>query len=82
MEQLNCFYHPNREAKNKCCKCGKLLCLECQKHVRMSSRAIDPRIYCPECENRTKRGMKISMFGGIILMIIMLIFVLNRLDII
>lgn len=27
---LNCYYHPDREAKEKCEICGKLICLECK----------------------------------------------------
>ncbi len=34
MEQLTCFFHPNRKANKKCTRCGKFLCLECQKTVR------------------------------------------------
>ncbi|MFX0063179.1 MAG: hypothetical protein ACFFC7_13460 [Candidatus Hermodarchaeota archaeon] len=30
MSNLQCFYHPEREAATKCEKCGKLICLECK----------------------------------------------------
>ena len=84
MEQLTCFYHPNREANKKCSRCGKFLCLECQKTVRSSSSSnvIHERVYCPECGKKAKNIKKISMSVGVILMIVMLIFVLNMTDII
>ncbi|NHI94041.1 MAG: zinc-ribbon domain-containing protein [Candidatus Lokiarchaeota archaeon] len=28
---VNCYYHPDREAINKCENCGKLLCVECKQ---------------------------------------------------
>ena len=28
---LKCYYHPDREASEKCEKCEKLICLECKK---------------------------------------------------
>jgi len=36
MSDLNCYYHPNLTAKEKCNVCGKLLCQQCStqhKHV-------------------------------------------------
>ncbi|MCP4762979.1 MAG: hypothetical protein GY870_14465 [archaeon] len=29
-KRLNCFYHPSREATNKCDNCGNLICLDCK----------------------------------------------------
>ena len=84
MEHLTCFYHPNREATQKCSKCGKLICLECQTTVRSttSSNVIHERVYCPECGKIAKNIRKIFMLVGFVLMGIMLIFALNFMDVI
>ena len=83
MEQLTCFYHPNREATQKCSSCGKFLCLECQKVLRTSyGRAMSDVVLCSECVKRTSKMRKISMFVGVILMAVMLYFMLNFMDII
>lgn len=83
MEQITCFFHPNREANKKCIKCGKFLCLECQKVLRTTSgRAMSDVVFCSECVKRTSNMRKISMFVGFVLMGIMLIFALNFMDVI
>ena len=84
MEQLTCFYHPNREATKKCSRCGKFLCLECQKTVRStsSSNVINERVYCPECGKKATNIRKISMCVGLTIFLAMLIFILNKMDII
>ena len=70
MEKPICYFHPNREATEKCAKCGKFLCLECQKNVRISSGVSDHRsvhieIYCSECKKirseTQKKIMKIVL---------------------
>jgi len=33
---LKCYYHPEREAQSKCDKCGKIICLECEKSFNVS----------------------------------------------
>ena len=83
MEQLTCFFHPNREANKKCIKCGKFLCLECQKVLRTTSgRAMSDVVLCSECVKRTSKIRIISMSFGVVVMIGVLIFMLNKMGII
>ncbi len=74
MEHLTCFYHPNREATQKCSKCGKLICLECQTTVRTTSSGTSnialTRMYCPECGKTAKNIRKVSMIVAFSLIII------------
>jgi len=51
---LNCHYHPDREAKTKCEICGKLICLECKMvlnttHGTDESRYVIRHEACPLC---------------------------------
>jgi len=84
MEQLTCFYHPNREATQKCSRCGKFLCLECQKKVthRSSQGGISERVYCPECGKKTIKVKGIVFVVGVAIMITLLIVTFKFLDII
>ncbi len=47
MTNPSCYYHPSREAMDKCESCGKLICVECKNvyRYRRSSGTSDHRRY-------------------------------------
>ena len=51
MSNINCYYHPNRNAIEKCELCGKTICLECKRvyretrsHGTSDNRSLFPRL--------------------------------------
>ncbi len=42
LEVLHCYYHPNRETRLRCNKCGKPICTECAVRTPVGYR-------CPDC---------------------------------
>ncbi len=86
MEQITCFFHPNRDATKKCIKCEKYLCLECQKFLRnISGRAMSDVVFCSKCVKAIrKRRIILGLVGlafGITIMYLILTFALNKMEI-
>ena len=57
--RTSCFYHPNREAVDKCEKCNRLICLEDKMIYRTTGgQYSDGRKYvlCPICYNERERA--------------------------
>ncbi|MFX1502350.1 MAG: zinc-ribbon domain-containing protein [Promethearchaeota archaeon] len=83
---LKCVYHPDREASDKCEKCGKVICLECKMVYHETihhgtgdnsyaySRQFD---LCPPCfyDRKIKKYGTTNMIGGIIGIIFIIIFI-------
>ncbi len=69
MSDLNCFYHPDLEAKEKCKVCGKALCLQCSKqHKHVDSMPPPPPQDLPRWkidEGRLKKAKRRPTDSGV-----------------
>ena len=79
MENLNCEFHPTRNATLKCEDCGKLLCLECNRVHRIRHSGTEhssgytekfnicPFCYCSRIEKKNIVGFIVLIVMGIIM---------------
>ena len=80
MSELNCHYHPNREASDKCEMCNRLICLEC-KMVFHGSYGSNHKTYCPVCYERKNEIIRThsrtaTMYFLVALFIFLILFLL------
>jgi hypothetical protein len=66
VKEVNCYYHPDREAVAVCSVCKKPLCKEC-------ARESNGKIYCADCLQEAQKRKKISIGNPTGIVIITLI---------